>query len=71
MQKNIWINFEWKGAETWLSIKDDGSGMDNEETHTGNASGKQKSFGRQKAAKTSADSDSVLKNSIIFLRQES
>lgn len=29
--KNIWINFEWKGAETWLSIKDDGSGMDNEE----------------------------------------
>ena len=29
--KNIWINFEWKGAETWLSIKDDGIGMDNEE----------------------------------------
>ena len=20
--KNIWINFEWKGAETWLSIMD-------------------------------------------------
>jgi hypothetical protein len=29
--KNIWINFEWKGAETWLSIKDDGIGMNNEE----------------------------------------
>ncbi|MBP6237485.1 MAG: ATP-binding protein [Saprospiraceae bacterium] len=29
--KNIWINFEWKGPETWLSVKDDGSGMSNEE----------------------------------------
>lgn len=29
--KNIWINFEWKGSETWLSIKDDGIGMNNEE----------------------------------------
>ena len=29
--KNIWINFEWKGADTWLSIKDDGSGMNNDE----------------------------------------
>ena len=29
--KNVWINFEWKGAETWLSIKDDGVGMNNEE----------------------------------------
>ena len=29
--KNIWINFEWKGAETWLSVKDDGIGMNNEE----------------------------------------
>jgi hypothetical protein len=29
--KNIWINFEWKGAETWLSIKDDGAGMSNNE----------------------------------------
>ncbi|MDF1549406.1 MAG: ATP-binding protein [Bacteroidales bacterium] len=29
--KNIWVNFEWKGSETWLSIKDDGRGMDNEE----------------------------------------
>ncbi len=25
--KNIWINFEWKGSKTWLSIKDDGIGM--------------------------------------------
>ena len=29
--KNVWINFDWKGSETWLSIKDDGTGMDNEE----------------------------------------
>lgn len=29
--KNIWINFEWKGADTWLSIMDDGHGMNNEE----------------------------------------
>lgn len=29
--KKIWVDFEWKGAETWLSIKDDGTGMDNEE----------------------------------------
>ena len=29
--KNVWINFEWKGADTWLSIKDDGVGMNNDE----------------------------------------
>lgn len=29
--KNIWVNFEWRGSETWLSIKDDGIGMNNEE----------------------------------------
>jgi hypothetical protein len=29
--KNIWINFEWQGSETWLSVKDDGNGMNNEE----------------------------------------
>lgn len=29
--KNIWVNFEWKGSKTCLSIKDDGSGMNNEE----------------------------------------
>ena len=29
--KNIWINFDWKGANTWLSIMDDGIGMNNEE----------------------------------------
>lgn len=28
--KNIWVDFEWKGTDTWLSIKDDGTGMDNE-----------------------------------------
>lgn len=31
LAKNIWVNFEWKGSETWLSIKDDGTGMNNEE----------------------------------------
>lgn len=29
--KNIWINFEWKGSKTCLSIKDDGIGMNNAE----------------------------------------
>lgn len=29
--KNVWLNFEWRGSETWLSIKDDGIGMNNEE----------------------------------------
>ena len=29
--KNIWLNFDWKGSETWLSIKDDGFGMSDEE----------------------------------------
>lgn len=29
--KNIWVNFEWKGSDTWLSIKDDGYGMKNDE----------------------------------------
>lgn len=29
--KNVWINFEWRGDDTWLSIKDDGCGMNDEE----------------------------------------
>jgi hypothetical protein len=29
--RNIWVDFEWKGDDTWLSIKDDGCGMTNEE----------------------------------------
>ncbi|QTY25969.1 ATP-binding protein [Flavobacterium sp. CS20] len=29
--KNVWVNFEWLGSKTWLSIKDDGFGMNNEE----------------------------------------
>lgn len=29
--KNIWISFKWMGPETWLAIKDDGRGMDNNE----------------------------------------
>lgn len=29
--KNIWLNFEWKGSESWISIKDDGNGMNDDE----------------------------------------
>jgi hypothetical protein len=29
--KNIWINFEWKGSKTWISVKDDGVGMNETE----------------------------------------
>jgi hypothetical protein len=29
--KNIWIDYDWKGSNTTLSILDDGLGMDNEE----------------------------------------
>ncbi|MGN6293912.1 MAG: ATP-binding protein [Chitinophagaceae bacterium] len=29
--KNIHVDFEWKGNDSWLSIRDDGSGMDNGE----------------------------------------
>lgn len=29
--KNIWVNLDWKGSETWLSVRDDGIGMDNTE----------------------------------------
>mgnify|MGYP003606234048 CR=1 FL=1 len=25
--KNVWVNFEWLGSKTWLSIKDNGVGM--------------------------------------------
>lgn len=29
--RNTWVDFEWKGADTWLSVMDDGHGMNNEE----------------------------------------
>jgi len=29
--KNVWIDFEWKGEDTWISITDDGVGMNNQE----------------------------------------
>lgn len=29
--KSIWVNFEWLGSKTWLSIKDDGDGMNDPE----------------------------------------
>lgn len=29
--KNIWVNFEWIGANSWLSVKDDGLGMNGNE----------------------------------------
>jgi hypothetical protein len=28
---NVWIDFEWRGADSWLSIRDDGDGMDESE----------------------------------------
>ena len=29
--KNVWVNFEWDGTNTWISVKDDGKGMNNDE----------------------------------------
>lgn len=29
--KSVWISFEWRGPDSWISIKDDGHGMNNEE----------------------------------------
>lgn len=29
--KNVWIDFEWKGSDSWISIQDDGLGMDDKE----------------------------------------
>lgn len=29
--KNVWVNFEWKGTDSWITIKDDGIGMNNDE----------------------------------------
>lgn len=29
--KQIWIDFDWEGSDTWLAIKDNGCGMNNEE----------------------------------------
>jgi hypothetical protein len=29
--KNIWVNFEWKGEDTFITISDDGEGMNNDE----------------------------------------
>jgi hypothetical protein len=26
--ENVWVNYEWKGSESWVSIIDDGVGMD-------------------------------------------
>jgi len=28
---NVWIDFGWKGADSWISVLDDGRGMNNEE----------------------------------------
>lgn len=25
--KNVWVSFDWLGSDTWLAVKDDGSGM--------------------------------------------
>ena len=29
--KNVWISFDWLGSDTWLAVKDDGSGMNDKE----------------------------------------
>lgn len=29
--KNVWVNFVWLGEATWISISDDGNGMNNDE----------------------------------------
>lgn len=29
--KKVWVTFNWKGSETWLAVKDDGKGMNNEQ----------------------------------------
>ena len=29
--KNVWVSFEWLGSDTWLAVKDDGSGMNEKE----------------------------------------
>lgn len=29
--KNVWIDFDWKGSDTWLYVLDNGIGMNNEE----------------------------------------
>lgn len=29
--KNVWLDFEWKGADSWISIQDDGLGMNSRE----------------------------------------
>lgn len=29
--RNVWVDFEWMGEATWLSIRDDGCGMNNDE----------------------------------------
>ena len=25
--KNVWVHFEWRGADSWITVKDDGEGM--------------------------------------------
>lgn len=29
--KNIWVSFDWLGSDSWLAIKDDGSGMNDKD----------------------------------------
>ena len=31
LAKNVWIDFNWEGDKTYLTVRDDGSGMNNEE----------------------------------------
>jgi hypothetical protein len=46
--KSIWINFDWKGSETWLAIKDDGAGMNNDELINAMRPGSKHPFDKRK-----------------------
>ena len=39
--KNVWLHFEWSGAESWISIRDDGEGMTEEILHNAMRPGSQ------------------------------
>ena len=37
--RNIWLNFHWDGAASWVTILDDGRGMSGERPSGGNEGG--------------------------------
>lgn len=76
--KNIWVNFEWKGSNTWLSVKDDGTGMNDEELIQAMRPGSknpledrgQKDLGRFGLGLKTASFSQCRKLSVISKRQE-